>query len=99
MFDRFTLLASRRLLLRDGVPVPIGEGYIGLMRAACRCDSVCGAKFATYATWWAQAAIQQSILRASPSMRVNRLQLETVAPLPPLYARAGRQTGLAQFVS
>jgi DNA-directed RNA polymerase sigma subunit (sigma70/sigma32) len=74
----------------------IGEGYVGLMRAVCRYDPACGATFATYATWWIQGAIQQSILCASPSMQADPLDPEAVAALPPLYARAGRQIRLIQ---
>ncbi len=77
----------------------IGEGYVGLMRAACRYDPACGATFATYASWWVQAAIQQSILRGSSSMQANPHDAAAVAAEPPLCAGVGRQTGLVQFVS
>ena len=40
----------------------IGEGYVGLMRAACRYNPGCGTSFGIYATSCVQAAIQRSIL-------------------------------------
>jgi len=43
----------------------IGEGYVGLMRAACRYDPACGISFTSYATWWVRAAIQQCSSRAA----------------------------------
>jgi RNA polymerase sigma-32 factor len=50
----------------------IAEGYVGLMRAACRYDPASGTRFASYAIGWVQAAVQQKILRASPSMLPQR---------------------------
>jgi RNA polymerase sigma-32 factor len=40
----------------------IGEGHLGLMRAVCRFDPDRGVRFATYATWWVRAAIQEHVL-------------------------------------
>ena len=40
----------------------IGEGYVGLMRAACRYDPGYGTSFGIYATWCVQAATQHTIL-------------------------------------
>ncbi len=74
----------------------IGEGYVGLMRAACRYDPACGATFAIYAAWWIRAAIQQGILCASHSMQADPFDPEAAAALPLLYARVGRQIRLIQ---
>ncbi len=41
----------------------IAEGHVGMMRAICRFDPDCGARFAPYATRWIQAAIQEYMLR------------------------------------
>jgi RNA polymerase sigma-32 factor len=40
----------------------VGEGHVGLMRAACRFDPDRGARFATYAKWWVMSTIQEYIL-------------------------------------
>ncbi len=77
----------------------IGEGYVGLMHAACRYDPRSGITFATYATSWVQAAIQQSILRALPSMPAGPLDAEAATAVPPPRARAGGQRGLVRTVS
>ncbi len=76
----------------------IGEGYVGLMRAACRYDPACGTRFVTYATWWVQAAIQQSILRASHSMQADAVDAENAAAMAPLFTDGDRQRDSVQFV-
>lgn len=75
----------------------IGEGYVGLVRAACRYDPSCGTRFATYATWSVHAAIQESILQALPQMRQCAADVETVSVTPPQRARSSRERS-AQFV-
>ena len=77
----------------------IGEGYVGLMRAACRYDPACGTRFATYATWWVQAAIQQSILRASPPMQADARDVATASATLPLYAGRNSQGASVRFTS
>ena len=54
----------------------IGEAWVGLMRAVCRFDPDCGFSFATYATWWVRAAVQEFILRnwSSVSLGTTRAQ-------------------------
>jgi RNA polymerase sigma-32 factor len=77
----------------------ISEGYVGLMRAACRYDPACGTRFVTYATWWMQAAIQQSILCASHSMRADAVDAENATAMTPLPVHGDKQRGSVQFVS
>jgi len=50
---------------RCGLPLEelISEGHVGLMRAVCRFDPDRGARFATCATWWVSAGIQEYVLR------------------------------------
>lgn len=65
-------LAHMRLVLslafkfrRYGLPLAdlIQEGHIGLLEAAARFDPQREVRFATYATWWVRAAMQDHILR------------------------------------
>jgi DNA-directed RNA polymerase sigma subunit (sigma70/sigma32) len=76
----------------------IGEGYVGLIRAASRYDPACGTRFVTYATWWVQAAIQQSIPCASHSMQRDAVDAENVTAMTPLFTRGNRQRDSVQFV-
>lgn len=65
-------LAHMRLVLslafkfrRYGLPLAdlIQEGHIGLLEAAARFDPAREVRFATYATWWVRAAMQDHILK------------------------------------
>jgi RNA polymerase sigma factor (sigma-70 family) len=76
----------------------IGEGYVGLMQAACRYDPSCGTRFASYATCWVRAAIQQSILRASPAMHADEADGETIDSRPLLHARGSEQRASVHFI-
>src|SRR5215813_12911832 len=46
------------------ISVVISEGNIGLMQAIKRFEPDKGFRFATYATWWIKAAIQEYILHS-----------------------------------
>jgi RNA polymerase sigma-32 factor len=48
-----------------GLPLPdlVQEGYIGLLEAARRFEPERDVRFATYATWWVRAALQDYVLR------------------------------------
>jgi DNA-directed RNA polymerase sigma subunit (sigma70/sigma32) len=83
-----------------GVPMQelIGEGYVGLVRAACRYDPECGTRFAAYATWSVRAAIQESILRAVPWIQRYTADVETATLTLPRHVRSSRQRSSAQFV-
>jgi RNA polymerase sigma-32 factor len=56
-----------------GLPVSdlIQEGMIGLIEAANRFDATRGVRFATYATWWVRATIQDYILRNLSIVRLG----------------------------
>ena len=65
-------LAHMRLVIslafkfrRYGLPLAdlIQEGHIGLLEAAARFDPAREVRFATYATWWVRAAMQDHILK------------------------------------
>ena len=74
----------------------IGEGSPGLMHAVCRYDPTCSSGFATYATWWVQAAIQE-ILRATSAMPA--MTAGSVVKLPPRHSPDRKLRGAIHFVS
>src|SRR2546427_7767778 len=57
---------SARAYRGYGLPISeaIAEGNVGLMQAVERFEPEKGFRFATYATWWIKAAIQEYILRS-----------------------------------
>lgn len=56
-----------------GLPLSdlIGEGNVGLMQAAQKFDPDRGFRFATYATWWIRAAIQEHILHSASLVKMG----------------------------
>ncbi|MDF2617602.1 MAG: polymerase, sigma 32 subunit, RpoH [Xanthobacteraceae bacterium] len=58
-------IAIARRFRNYGLPMPdlIQEGHIGLMEAASRFETTHEVRFATYASWWIRAAIQDYVLR------------------------------------
>ena len=58
-------IAIARRFRNYGLPMSdlIQEGHIGLMEAASRFETAHEVRFATYATWWIRAAIQDYVLR------------------------------------
>ncbi|CAA0108076.1 RNA polymerase sigma factor RpoH [Starkeya nomas] len=58
-------IAIARRFRYYGLPMSdlIQEGHIGLMEAASRFETSHEVRFATYATWWIRAAIQDYVLR------------------------------------
>jgi RNA polymerase sigma-32 factor len=49
----------------------VQEGTLGLIQAADRFDTARGVRFATYATWWVRAAMQDYVLRNWSIVRIG----------------------------
>lgn len=57
---------NRGLMIEDLV----GEGVLGLIRAADRYDPAMGARFSTYATYWIRDAIQTALANTAGTIRL-----------------------------
>ncbi|HEV8410811.1 MAG TPA: RNA polymerase sigma factor RpoD/SigA [Gemmatimonadaceae bacterium] len=68
---RFVISVAKRYQHR-GVPLGdlIGEGNVGLLRAARRFDPALGVRFISYAVWWIRQALQSAVARQSSVVRV-----------------------------
>ena len=68
---RFVIAIAKRYQHR-GVALGdlIGEGNVGLLRAARRFDPALGVRFISYAVWWIRQALQSAVARQSSVVRV-----------------------------
>jgi RNA polymerase primary sigma factor len=57
-----------------GMPLEdlVGEGNLGLLKAANRFDPKFGTRFSTYATWWIKQSISEAFLNRFHTIRVPR---------------------------
>jgi RNA polymerase primary sigma factor len=68
---RFVISVAKRYQHR-GVALGdlIGEGNVGLLRAARRFDPALGVRFISYAVWWIRQALQSAIARQCSVVRI-----------------------------
>ena len=68
---RFVISVAKRYQHR-GVALGdlIGEGNVGLLRAARRFDPAQGVRFISYAVWWIRQALQSAVARQSSVVRI-----------------------------
>jgi RNA polymerase primary sigma factor len=56
----------------------IGEGHLGLLRAAERFDPSHGVRFSTYATHWIKEAIRKALINTAPTIRLPAHMIRTL---------------------
>jgi RNA polymerase primary sigma factor len=95
--------ANLRLVVKiahgfEGLGLPlldlVGEGCVGLVKAAERFDPKKGAKFSTYAAWWIKRSIRAAISRQARTVRLPVYVVARIASIRRVESRALAETKL-----
>ena len=57
----------------------VGEGHLGLFRAAERFDPRFGTRFSTYAAWWIKQAIREALTNTTATIRLPAYMVRLLA--------------------